>query len=81
MNTNSKLNDEKYIAKRIANTRSVQMHRQLNPKRKFEDLEIDTNNCIDEAMKFEKFLKDELGLYFTSYKEKLKDFHEANNTD
>ena len=77
----NKLSDEKYIQKRIANTRSVQMHRQLNPKLKFDDLEADTNKAIEEAKKFEKFLKEELGLYFTSYVEKLNDYNEsaANN--
>ena len=79
-NGNVKLSDE-YIQKRIANTRSVQIHRQLNPKLKFEDLEADTNKAIEEAKKFEKFLKEELGLYITTYEEKLKDYNESNKME
>ena len=75
-NNNNKLKDEKYIAKRIANTRSVQMHRQLNPKRKFNELENDTNQAINEAKIFENFIKEKLGLYFTSFEEKVKDYYE-----
>ena len=77
-NENSKLYDDEYKTKRIANTRSVQMHRQLNPKRKFEDLEADTNKAIKEAEKFEQYLRDQFGLYILSYEEKLKDYKEAN---
>lgn len=76
-NNNYKLNDDKYIKKRIANTRSVQIHRKLNPKLKFEELEADTNQAIEEAKKFEKFLKEELSLFFTGYEEKLKDYNDS----
>ena len=55
----------------------MQIHRHLNPKIKFEDLEADTNHAIDEAKKFEKFLKEELSLFFTGYEEKLKDYNDS----
>ena len=59
----------------------MQIHRKLNPKLKFEDLEADTNQAIIEAKKFETFLKDEFGLYITGYQEKLKYHNESNNME
>ena len=59
----------------------MQIHRHLNPKIKFEDLEADTNQAIIEAKKFENFLKGEFGLYITSYEEKLKDHNESNKME
>ena len=73
---NEKINDPKYRQKRIANTISVQLHRQRKPKVKFEDLQEDTKASYKEALKFENFLKDELDLRVTGIDEKLKDHDE-----
>jgi hypothetical protein len=49
----------------------------LNPKLKFEDLEADTNQALYEAKMFEIFLKEKLGLYVTSFEEKMKDLNDS----
>jgi len=59
---NEKLHDEKYVRERINNTKSVQIHRQLNPKKPVEELIKENKMLIDEATKFENFLQNEINV-------------------
>lgn len=79
-NGNEKLNDQKYITKREANRRSVQLHRKNNPKQKYDDLENETKSIYKEAEMIENFLKEHIGVNIQNgIKEKLRvygDFRE-----
>ena len=63
--------------KRIANTKSVRLHREMNPKMKFEELETDIKQAVREAIMMEKYMKEVLGLEVTNLKEKLEDFNDV----
>jgi hypothetical protein len=63
--------------KRIANTKSVRLHREMNPKIKFEELETDIKQAVREAIIMEKYMKEVFGLEVTSLKEKLEDFNDV----
>jgi hypothetical protein len=71
---NERIIDQSYIDKRIANTKSVHLHRKQNPKIKFEELSSDTITAYREAKLFEEFLNNKLGLRITGIDEIIKDY-------
>ena len=75
---NSKMLDKTYIDKRNRNTKSVWIHRQLNPTKPNAELMQDNKTLVNEASKLEAFLTNELGIpIILSFKKKILEYTQS----